>query len=89
MLNTPTMPNHPENDYIASSTQEIERVDTSFDDNDVTLLDLDALQSNSDTAQQLSVKDIQKIVAGAHHDLLYTSGNDAYIKIWEELHRVK
>ena len=82
------MPNHPENDHGNPFNQEIEKFDMSLDDADVTLLD--TLQTNSaDVVQQLSEKDLRKIVGAAHHDLLYTSGNHAYFKIWEELHRVK
>ena len=81
------MLNHPENDHSTPFNPENEKLDPSLDDNDVTLLD--ALQTNSDVTEKLSEKDIRKIIAEAHHDLLYTSGNHAYVKIWEELHRVK
>ena len=64
-----------------------EDLDTSFDENDITLLDVRS--SNSNETERLSKKDIQKIIAEAHHDLLYSSGNNAYVTIWEELHRMK
>jgi hypothetical protein len=56
------------------------------DDNDITLLD--AL-STTDAVAQLPKEEIKEIIRGAHHELLYTSGNGAYIKVWNELHRVK
>jgi hypothetical protein len=55
------------------------------DDNDITLID--ALSSHA--VAQLLKEEIQEIIRGAHHELLYTSGNSAYNKVWNELHHVK
>jgi hypothetical protein len=64
-------------------------LDLSLDDseNDITLLDVSA--SSLHAGNKLSKQEICEVIRGAHHDLLYSSANSAYVKIWEELHRVK
>jgi hypothetical protein len=69
-------------DHTSCNTIKKEELEASFDENDITLLDTLSARSGH-AVEQLSD------IGAANHDLLYTSGNNAYIKTWDELNRLK
>jgi hypothetical protein len=75
-------------DHTSCNTIKKEELEASFDENDITLLDTLSARSGH-AVEQLSEQEIRKIIGAANHDLLYTSGNNAYIKTWDELNRLK